>query len=49
MSIENISKKSQSTMSGLSRRGRITMWVVIAVAVGLISYGAWLGANISVG
>ena len=32
-----------------AKRKRIVMWVVIAVAVGLIAYGAWLGQNISAG
>jgi hypothetical protein len=43
------SKQSQPTIAGLTRHKRVTMWVTLAVAAGLISYGAWLGANISLG
>ena len=33
----------------ISRRDRIAIWVIAALAVGFIAYGAWLGQNMSIG
>jgi len=49
MSRANAQNRQNSAINRLTRRKRIIMWVVVAVAVGLIAYGAWLGANISLG
>lgn len=42
------SRKS-AVIDFMAKHKRIVIWVVIAVAVGLIAYGAWLGQNISTG
>ncbi|MFX1325975.1 MAG: hypothetical protein ACFE8N_13560 [Promethearchaeota archaeon] len=37
--------RKKATISAVSRRNRLVMWVIIAVAVGLIAYGSWLNTE----
>jgi hypothetical protein len=41
--------KKKATTTAVSRRNQVLMWVIIAIAAGLIAYGSWLGQNISAG
>jgi hypothetical protein len=48
MSKRNVKKgRNSAVMNFKAKRRRIIVWVIVAVAVGLIAYGAWLGQNIS--
>jgi len=50
MAKKNIKRSRKSAeIDFTAKRKRIVMWVVIAVAIGLIAYGLWIGANISAG
>ena len=41
--------RRKAKTNAVSTRNRIVMWVIVALAAGLIAYGAWLGQNISIG
>ena len=45
----NKRSRKSAEMNLTAKRKRIVMWVVIAVAAGLIAYGSCIGANVLAG